>query len=724
MESSRTSAYNQLPDLTRHINTLLAESSRREVETKEMFNQAMSKLDNSRNYALNRLEKEEQLRLKALKRSMPMHYQHLGCSRKISEFPESKLAQKIKRETSMDSCFAPDRSRTGHSKNKYSIDNKLPKNTSQDKKLHKDKPKVIDGLHSMLTRKYSSNFKLTFNIGNTGEDEMVKDNEISYSANNCISDRPCKAVGSFQTSPKNSKNQSKASLKKIKPTEKQIKPSTTREWCKPNKKDSILQPESPTKTYSICGSQTVLHDSNSPEKGYLERFIDRRCHDLDVQTKNKMDNIRFFDKNRLVSLYQQKHNFMKSGKHSPSNIDVRRSRHDQNSKPDTKSKLKTPKPENTMRPTQQTSRRVHETKEVKLFDTDKPTINKASHQKQLSDTQSISRAAARRMSNSPARIASVTKMIDFLSHDKDLSLNRSSLRQQCHQLHRDSRPAHCEDAAVYIDHENLINYKIMKILGDGASSVVHLVADLRDGKKYAMKVIDKRDMSKAKIAGMLDEGQLLETCDHPNIIRLIERFESKSKLYMILEYIGPVSLAQHIEGRKLQKAAIDEDEGMHIFYEIGKGVKYLHERSISHRDLKLHNIIVGQNGTIKIIDLGYALKNIEGRMTDTFCGTPTYLPPEVIARQPYHAIKADIWSFGVCMYRVLCGKFPFMGVSQTNLFYRITKAEYSMPDHLSCQAKDLIASMLQVDPPSRPSIDGILSHDWFNSVTFDSTADI
>lgn len=173
------------------------------------------------------------------------------------------------------------------------------------------------------------------------------------------------------------------------------------------------------------------------------------------------------------------------------------------------------------------------------------------------------------------------------------------------------------------------------------------------------------------MAHLSNEISLLQKCDHPNIIRLITSFEGQRKIYLILEYVGPLTLAQYLDKKK---TVMDEDEAAHVFYEILQGLLYLHNRNIFHRDIKLHNIIVGSQGEVKLIDLGYALEtHVEPRHVKTFCGTPSYMPPEVVSRDPYDPEKSDIWSLAVCLYKSLCGKFPFVGVSQTNLFYHIRR---------------------------------------------------
>lgn len=718
MLNERPSAYKQLTELNRQINSLVADSSRKEQECRSVMTHALTKPDNKRNYALSRIEKEDQLRILALKRSMPKHYVHLGACRKVPEFKESKLGKKLKKETSVDNCLFQDRSRNSNSLGKKKIEHCSSRNGSQERKMNKIKQRqtAIDGLHSILARKYSSNFKLTFNEGN-----KIAIDSVEGQAS------PGKAARSTSVEKSTDK------LKKLHDTEKSRKlsgthekPQTAREPqpvfdSSPKKSKKYLQPAG---MFSSSSSTVNLIDHRLTDKGHFERYISQRRLDMDVQTNKKLQHIQCFEKHRLMSLYQQKAKIMRgSCIISEPQRDIRRSSSKIVDENNTNRELNN---SGKTKPQSSENRVLSKTAtELKLIEK-KPSSRKGGDFSNLEGCRNPSQNKTKQNSSSrsPAKIGTMSNMIDYLGKDKELSSQRSVLRQHFLQLHKDFSGQGFKETASQIDHENLRFYKTLSVLGDGSSSIVHLVADLRDGKKYAMKVLSKPESGKPRIIGMTAEDELLRGCDHPNVIKLIDRFESKSKLYMVLEYIGSVSLAQHLESKKLKKSQIGEDEGAHIFYEISQGLSYLHRKGIYHRDLKLHNILVGLQGEVKIIDLGYAVELEKEVKVDTFCGTPTYLPPEIVSRKTYLPSKADIWSLGVCLYRVLCGRFPFMGVSQTNLFYRIKMSEYSLPEHLSSDARHLISSMLSVDPESRPSIDDVLQHAWFKGVNFESTAAI
>ena len=325
-------------------------------------------------------------------------------------------------------------------------------------------------------------------------------------------------------------------------------------------------------------------------------------------------------------------------------------------------------------------------------------------------------------------LGNLSKLMNFLERDEQLSQNKDRFRDHVKQFRREM---HTDSESLLLDpsdHPRLTTLKVIKKLGDGSSAYVLLVTD-QNGKKAALKVCDKGIQPKPATSDKPNpappaprphytECALLPSFQHQNIIKLLDSFEGKQKFYLLLEYVGPNTLSSFLEHKKQR---MDEDEAAHVFHEIGQALAYLHRMHIAHRDLKLHNIIIGAQGEVKLIDFGYGIKSEPHELTTTFCGTPSYMPPEVIDRLRYDACKSDVWSFGICLYRTLCGKFPFTGVSQTNLFYVIKKGNFDMPASLSDKASTLIRWTLKPDPQDRPTMEQILQHPWFSGVAFENT---
>jgi serine/threonine protein kinase len=197
-------------------------------------------------------------------------------------------------------------------------------------------------------------------------------------------------------------------------------------------------------------------------------------------------------------------------------------------------------------------------------------------------------------------------------------------------------------------------------LGQGSFAVVKLATKIATGQKYAIKIYDIQKNSAEELKkNLMNEIHLLLHLDHPNIIKLHDWFEGQWFIYLVLEYVGPVSLMEYLE--KQPSSQISEEEAAHVFYELAKGIQYLHEQTIFHRDLKLNNILLGSQAEVKLIDFGFSIRLKELKKISAFCGTPSYMSPEILSKQPYLPDKGDSWSFGVCLYRALTGNFPFRG---------------------------------------------------------------
>lgn len=157
----------------------------------------------------------------------------------------------------------------------------------------------------------------------------------------------------------------------------------------------------------------------------------------------------------------------------------------------------------------------------------------------------------------------------------------------------------------------------------------------------------------------MTEVKMLENLSHPHIVKLHDWFEGKWFVYLVLDYVGPTTLLELVE--MSESKTLNEGEASFVLLRVARALAYLHDKNISHRDLKLDNILVGTKGEVKLIDFGFSVKVKHEQRLTTFCGTPSYMAPEVLARSPHLPLKVDVWAFGICMYKVLVGNFPFRG---------------------------------------------------------------
>jgi serine/threonine protein kinase len=262
---------------------------------------------------------------------------------------------------------------------------------------------------------------------------------------------------------------------------------------------------------------------------------------------------------------------------------------------------------------------------------------------------------------------------------------------------------------------NYIIYKNIKI-GKGSFSVIKLGKKIDDGKLVAVKIIKnvrnpkKRDLIKREI-------QILRKVKHPNIIELYDVLmdENNDNVYLMLEYcdIGDLKTFQN-------KKKFHEYKALKIAHQIKSALKYLFENNIIHRDLKPHNILLDDNYNIKLTDFGFA-KEINSSNTEilqqTFCGSPLYMSPEILNKSNYNN-KSDIWSFGVIIYELITGTFPFTGKSFDELTNNINNNEFNISDeiknNISTELSDLLYKIFNKNITSRINWIDIFQHTWFS----------
>jgi len=135
---------------------------------------------------------------------------------------------------------------------------------------------------------------------------------------------------------------------------------------------------------------------------------------------------------------------------------------------------------------------------------------------------------------------------------------------------------------------------------------------------------------------------------------------------------------------------------------------------MAHRDIKLENILIDKNFDIKIIDFGFGMYNPENKIQNFFCGTPNYMPPEISAKKNYNGQKADMWSLGILFYKMICADFPFKGENEKELYKDVKKCKIKFPYFVKDEIKEIIFSLINLNPEKRPSCEEVLRFKWFN----------
>ena len=268
----------------------------------------------------------------------------------------------------------------------------------------------------------------------------------------------------------------------------------------------------------------------------------------------------------------------------------------------------------------------------------------------------------------------------------------------------------------------LEDFKVMKVLGRGSFGKVCLVQYKPTKEYYAMKSL-KKDvlLDQDQVESTILEKKILQSLDHPFLVGMIFCFQTEERIYFVMPFIRGGELFKHLRQQKFFK----EDKVRFYAATIGLALDYLHSKGIIYRDIKPENILIGEDGYLKLIDFGMAkiLKNDE--KATSFCGTPEYLAPEVITGEG-HNKSADWWSFGILIFEMLCGIPPFYSENTEKMYDLITHAELKFPKRipLSDDSKDLIKQLLIKNQNNRlgakNGFEDIRKHPFFSGFDFEA----
>ncbi|EOY06920.1 hypothetical protein QUC31_016016 [Theobroma cacao] len=267
------------------------------------------------------------------------------------------------------------------------------------------------------------------------------------------------------------------------------------------------------------------------------------------------------------------------------------------------------------------------------------------------------------------------------------------------------------------------NYELGRTLGEGNFAKVKLAKNLHSGHPFAVKILDKAKIIQLNITDQIKrEIATLKLLKHPNVVRLHEVLASKTKIYMVLEYVTGGELFDRIAS----KGKLSESQGRKLFQQLIDGVSYCHGKGVYHRDLKLENVLIDAKGNIKISDFGLSAlpQHIRGDgLLHTTCGSPNYVAPEILANKGYDGATSDIWSCGVILYVILTGYLPFDDRNLAVLYQKIFKGDAQIPKWLSSGARNMIRRILDPNPDTRITIAGIEDDEWFKQDYTPAVAD-
>ncbi len=263
-------------------------------------------------------------------------------------------------------------------------------------------------------------------------------------------------------------------------------------------------------------------------------------------------------------------------------------------------------------------------------------------------------------------------------------------------------------------------YELKENLGEGDFATVQKCIKKSNGKIFAVKKVLKKKIKYRDLIIMEGESSILKLIHHPNLVELIDYFESEDKIFMVMDYLEGGDLIKFICDQE-PMTNVPEKTIAKIIYRIGKAIQYLHNYGMVHRDLKPENIVFGKNNDInslKIIDFGLTVTLGYEETVNDLMGTVTYLAPEVYTNKPYD-FKVDVWSIGVILYYLLSGILPFddENLNDELIGKKIVFSHHEFAKEFfegrSRMVINLIEKCLEKNPEKRIDINEFLNDDWF-----------
>lgn len=284
-----------------------------------------------------------------------------------------------------------------------------------------------------------------------------------------------------------------------------------------------------------------------------------------------------------------------------------------------------------------------------------------------------------------------------------------------------------QNSTLFSRHDTIKNvcledFQVIKVIGRGSFGKVCLVQYKSTKEFYAMKSL-KKDvlLDHEQVESTLLEKKILEHLDHPFLLGMVFCFQTIERIYFVMPFIRGGELFQHLKTVK----CFPEDKVRFYAAIIGLALDYLHKNDIIYRDIKPENILIEEDGYLKLIDFGMAKTLKDDEKATSFCGTPEYLAPEVITGEG-HNKSADWWSYGILIYEMIFGIPPFYCDNTEKMYDLIAYGELKFPKKfgVSDGVKDLIRKLLNKNQEERlgsnSGFSEIKEHQFFKGFDFKS----
>lgn len=286
----------------------------------------------------------------------------------------------------------------------------------------------------------------------------------------------------------------------------------------------------------------------------------------------------------------------------------------------------------------------------------------------------------------------------------------------------------------------IFEYKFLRHIGHGAQSDVFLVVNTETDEYFAAKVFDRDALFKSSIGtheiplqNVLREAEIMALIDHPCCMSLVEILEDDmtNSILFIMPYadLGPLSRFAH------RAEPIAEEEAKRVFFQVARGLQNCHRWNVIHRDLKPDNILRFADGRVVLADFSVSMVlEDEGELLEDTRGTPAFYSPEECMGEPYLGKPTDVWAFGMTLYVMIYGKFPYFDFENESMFYfkffeysqMIISDEIGYPEsvEISPELRDFFSHVLEKDPGKRYTMKQVLMHKWFDGYNRDVASEL
>jgi serine/threonine protein kinase len=255
-------------------------------------------------------------------------------------------------------------------------------------------------------------------------------------------------------------------------------------------------------------------------------------------------------------------------------------------------------------------------------------------------------------------------------------------------------------------------YSFGKVIGVGSFGTVRIAWHKLTGRKVAIKTYERSKMKDPQQwKRVQQEARVMEKLSDSTLIcRFLEAFETVAprRAHLVMEFLPGGNLCSYVKAKR----RISEGELQPLLVQLATALDHMHSLNIVHRDIKLENIIFldERHKVVRIIDFGFSTRCVPDRRLRLFCGTPSYMAPEIVRRTEYRGKPIDLWSFGVVAYACLGGHFPFAARSQPDLYRKILRGTYRLPEGCSSGAAALLQQCLVVDVARRITAPDLRRH--------------